>query len=75
MLGGEVVTDDRDYANVREITCRQCEVSGRAAENILGTAGRSCDVVKSDGTDGEYAHGILTDRDTQKIVIGSDYRL
>ena len=63
MLGGEVIADNCDYTHLREVTCGERKVGGRSAKNILGPTGRSGDVVKSDGTDREYAHEFLVDRD------------
>src|SRR5437016_5702659 len=57
MLGSEIFAHYRHHADVREVAGCQGKISRRAANNIFSSAGRSCDVVESDRTNGEYAHG------------------
>src|SRR5258708_34012272 len=56
VFSSEVFAHDRDHAHIGEITGGERKVSRRAADNIVGASGGSSDVVKSDGTNGEYAH-------------------
>src|SRR5689334_20625254 len=35
VLGGEIFSNDRNHAHVREIAGRECEVCSRSAENIF----------------------------------------
>jgi hypothetical protein len=56
VLRGKVVSDNRDHADLCEIARCQRKVGSRSAQNIVGATSRSCDVVKRDRTNGEYAH-------------------
>ena len=56
MFCREVFANNRNHAHVCEIAGSKSKVGPGAAEDIVGAAGRSRDVVESDRANGKYAH-------------------